>query len=58
MSDAVSIFDLADPANPVLVDNVNTGLNPFGIGTVPGVPEPATLGISFIAGSLLLRRRP
>ncbi len=49
-ADKVSIFSLADPANPSLLTEVTAGLNPFGIGAVPdlAVPEPITATLSLM----------
>jgi DNA-binding beta-propeller fold protein YncE len=39
----VSVFDVANLADPVLLGAVDAQLNPFGIATVPAIPEPSAL---------------
>jgi DNA-binding beta-propeller fold protein YncE len=58
-STVVSIFDISgvNRTSPVLLTTVNTGLNPFGLGAVPAIPEPGGLAMLFASGALLRRRR-
>ena len=56
-STLVSIFDIsgANRNSPVFLTQVNAGLNPFGILSVPAVPEPAAFGLLaglVVAGTL------
>jgi DNA-binding beta-propeller fold protein YncE len=56
----ISIFDISNPIDPLLVGSVDAQLNPFGIATVPaGVPEPAAslVALSCAGGLLALRLR-
>jgi DNA-binding beta-propeller fold protein YncE len=39
----VSVFDVTNLADPVLLGAVDAQLNPFGIATVPAIPEPSAL---------------
>lgn len=56
-ADQVSIFDVSDPTNPSLLNSVTTDLNPYGIGAVPAIPEPASATIAAVGGLMLIKRR-
>ena len=58
-STVVSIFNIADANrnSPVFLTTVNAGLNPFGIGAVPAIPEPAAGAFTVLACAIAVRRR-
>jgi DNA-binding beta-propeller fold protein YncE len=60
-SNKISIFDVSNPADPVLLRDVDAQLNPWGIEAVPAVPvpEPAAgllLAIAGFSAALIARR--
>jgi DNA-binding beta-propeller fold protein YncE len=54
-STKVSIFDISNPADPTLLGAVDAQLNPFGIATVPAIPEPSAWLLA-VGGASVLRR--
>jgi DNA-binding beta-propeller fold protein YncE len=58
-STLVSVFDIsgANRTSPLFLTTVNAGLNPFGLGAVPAIPEPGGIALLFAGGALLRRRR-
>jgi DNA-binding beta-propeller fold protein YncE len=54
----VSIFDVSNPADPVLLGDVDAQLNPWGIEAVPAItPEPSAAMLASIGALLAIARR-
>jgi DNA-binding beta-propeller fold protein YncE len=53
----VSVFDVTNLVDPVLLGTVDAQLNPFGIATVPAIPEPSAWLLAVGGAGPLLRIR-
>ncbi len=56
-STAISIFDVSNPFDPVLLTTVDAQANPFGIATVPAIPSPGIGAFAIGAAAAAARRR-